>query len=292
MTTELLDFRAPGLQKKIAAEILADIDAAAVALYSDGHRKHLGASLIGDPCYRKLWFTFRWGYNKPHDGRQLRLFNRGHLEEKRITEWLRHSKYIVHDVDPSTGEQWRVNAVGGHFGGSQDGEIYLPAKFNYTKPLLLEYKTSGTGAAFNKVVEHSVSVGKPVHMDQMDTYGAVKKYDYALYCMVNKNDDSMHVEIVKLDWLRGAKLEEKAKTIILSQVAPPRGAENPSAQMCNWCDMKDLCYYRQPMERNCRSCVNASPQDNKQWHCSKWQAMIPEDAIPNACPEWSSIYKP
>ena len=26
----------------------------------DGLRQHLGASLIGKPCERALWYTFRW----------------------------------------------------------------------------------------------------------------------------------------------------------------------------------------------------------------------------------------
>lgn len=288
----MIDFEAPGVKKLVAKQILDDIDNAAIQMYSDGHRSHLGASIIGDACYRKLWFTFRWAYNFPHNGRQLRLFNRGHKEEIRFTEWLRKAGYIVNDIDPVTGDQWRVSAVGGHFGGSQDGEVILPAKFDYSEPILLEYKTNGTGAAFNKVVEHGVSVGKPVHMDQMDTYGSIKKYKYALYCNVNKNDDTIHTEIVKLNWDRGEKLKLKAEAIIMSQMPPPRGAENPSAQMCQWCDMKDVCYHRQPMEKNCRSCIHASPQPNRSWWCSTHGAIIPDDVIPTGCPEWTSIYKP
>ena len=46
-------------------ELLVDtidlqIEDASIDLFEDGHRNHLGASLIGDACSRKLWYTFRW----------------------------------------------------------------------------------------------------------------------------------------------------------------------------------------------------------------------------------------
>lgn len=290
--THELDLNGPGVAKKVAREILDDIDRAAVEMHSDGHRKHLGASIIGETCYRKLWFVFRWVYNFPFQGRQLRLFNRGHLEEPRFTGWLQHAGYTVYPVDPATGNQWRVSSIGGHFGGSKDGIVYLPPKFNYPKPLLLEYKTNGTGPVFNKLIDKGVAIAKPMHFDQMSTYGYIDKHAFALYLNVCKNDDNIHAEIVKLDQDRGKKLEDKARVIILSQVPPPRAAENPAAEVCKYCDFKDVCYFRQPIEKNCRSCMHASAQDNKEWRCDKWSAIIPEAAIPAGCGEWTGIYKP
>lgn len=287
-----IDLDAPGVLKKIAREIVEDIDSAAQEMYDEPFRTHLGASIIGDACYRKLWFNFRWAMRINFDGRMMRLFNRGHKEEQRFIEWLTYKGYKVNAIDPETGKQWRVNGLGGHFGGSQDGEVYLPEKFGYSKPLLCEFKTNATGMAFNKVKDTGVIVGKPVHTDQMDTYGYYKKYTHALYLMVNKNDDDIACEIVKLDWTRGKKLEDKARVIILSQVSPPRVAENPAAQACKFCDYAEVCYFKQPLEKNCRSCSNASPKDNKEWHCAKWDATIPAEAIYNGCPEWNSIYKP
>ena len=39
----------------------------------DGFREHLGASLIGKPCERALWYDFRWVTVSRHEGRILRL---------------------------------------------------------------------------------------------------------------------------------------------------------------------------------------------------------------------------
>jgi len=85
---QMTDLNAPGVAKALSKRILEDIDEYCIKLYDDGHRTHLGASLIGDECKRKLWYVFRWVKSGLFDGRMLRLFNRGHREEDRYIEWL------------------------------------------------------------------------------------------------------------------------------------------------------------------------------------------------------------
>lgn len=51
-------------------------------------RFHLGASQIGDECARARWYGFRWASQVTFEGRILRLFDRGHKEERRFIEWL------------------------------------------------------------------------------------------------------------------------------------------------------------------------------------------------------------
>lgn len=96
-----VDLTVPGVRKHIAAQILADIDAYCVKAYDDGHRKHLGASLIGHDCARHLYYVFRWAKKEAFSGRMQRLFNRGHREEARFVEWLRGVGFEVWDVQPA-----------------------------------------------------------------------------------------------------------------------------------------------------------------------------------------------
>ena len=85
-----------------------------------GFRPHLGASQIGKSCERALWYDFRWTTPARFPGRILRLFETGQLEEARLVRNLRRTGATVLEVDPETGRQWRVEAHGGHFGGSLD----------------------------------------------------------------------------------------------------------------------------------------------------------------------------
>ena len=147
---------------KIATQIRNKIDEYCQNTYDDGHRTHLGASLIGHKCLRKLWFTFRWVYHHKHSGRMQRLFNTGHKEEKRIIEWLISSGLEVEYLDENE-KQFRISGVNGHYGGSIDGLITIPE----LGKCLLECKTSKTGAEFKNLIESGAEKVKPVHFAQM-----------------------------------------------------------------------------------------------------------------------------
>ena len=68
-----------------------------------GWRAHLGASLIGTPCERAIWYSFRWASRARHTGRLLRLFETGNLAEARFVADLRRIGVTVLDLDPATG---------------------------------------------------------------------------------------------------------------------------------------------------------------------------------------------
>lgn len=70
-------------------KILVDaINDAWASRQEDGRRGHLGGSLIGRKCERELWYSFRWATKPEHNGRSLRLFDRGHREEYRFVNFL------------------------------------------------------------------------------------------------------------------------------------------------------------------------------------------------------------
>ena len=61
-------------------------------------RPHLGASLLGHPCERWLWLSFRWAVRERFSGRMLRLFNRGQREEGSIVKNLRRIGIEIHST--------------------------------------------------------------------------------------------------------------------------------------------------------------------------------------------------
>lgn len=290
----------PGVATAISKKVRFDIDGYAIATYYEAHRWHLGASLIGHECSRYLWFVFRWcgreeGRETKRDdsehanlGRSLRLFNRGHLEENRYVEYLKGigAEVWTHDEN---GNQFRMAAVNGHFGGSLDGACRLPERYSINEPLLLEFKTNGTGKGFTDLLELKLAVAKPQHFTQMSCYGNEYKFRYGLYMNTNKNDDDMHVEIVKLNWNQAEQFKAKAERIILSDEPPPRLAENPTYYKCQYCSMKAVCHDRKPPERNCRSCKFARPAPGGEWLCGQYNAIIPREYVPKACPQYSPL---
>jgi len=287
---------APGVAKALAKRILEEIDEYCVRTYDGGHRSHLGASLIGRECKRYLWYVFRWCLHEKTTGRQQRLFNRGHREEARFIEWLEGIGFKVwfenRDEAPNEkGEypQYRISDVMGHFGGSLDGIAVLPERYGIAEPVLLEFKTNGTGAGFNKLADDGMPIAKPEHFAQTSTYGKKYNFRYCVYLNINKNDDSLHIEVVKLNHNLGEQMIMKAEQIIMSQTAPARLSDNPTFHKCGYCHMKEVCHKGAVVEVNCRSCAFARPVENAEWFCEVYNGIIPKEYIPQACGNYKAI---
>jgi len=334
---QAVDLNSPGVAKALAKRIKEDIDHYCTTEYDDGPRRHLGASLIGHECNRYLWYVFRWCLHEKHDGRQQRLFNRGHREEARFIEWLEgigfkiwfenyegfayHAEsdsYCVLDpneeadglaerilpddaafrahinrakADGLEFPQYRISGVNGHFGGSLDGIAKLPERYGIGEAVLLEFKTNGTGAGFNKLRSDGMPVAKPQHFAQTSTYGFKYGFRYVLYLNINKNDDDLYIEVAKLDHGLGAQMEIKAEQIIAAENAPARLSDNPTFYKCGYCAMKGICHEKKAPERNCRSCSFAVPIENAEWFCllPAHNATIPREFIPQGCGEYKAI---
>ena len=287
---------APGVAKALAKRILEEIDEYCVRTYDGGHRSHLGASLIGRECKRYLLYVFLWCLHEKTTGRQQRLFNCGHREEARFIEWLEGIGFKVwfenRDEDPNEkGEfpQYRISDVMGHFGGSLDGIAVLPERYGIAEPVLLEFKTNGTGAGFNKLADDGMPIAKPEHFAQTSTYGKKYNFRYCVYLNINKNDDSLHIEVVKLNHNLGEQMIMKAEQIIMSQTAPARLSDNPTFHKCGYCHMKEVCHKGAVVEVNCRSCAFARPVENAEWFCEVHNSNIPKDFIAKACPSYKAI---
>lgn len=282
--------------QRLGDMVLKDIDENAQRTMDGGHRTHLGGSLIGDTCRRKLWYSFRWCAREKFTGRILRLFDRGHREELRNTQWLRESGFTVWDVDTNQPQkpdgsypQFQISDCGGHFGGSLDGIVQYPERYGQLPYMLLEYKTNGTGAGFNDLFKDGMPRHKPVHWAQTCTYGYKMGLEYVLYVNTNKNDDSMFVRPYKLDHDVGRHMVAKAEQIIIAREEPSRLSDNPTNFNCKTCVFHKICHSSELPEVNCRSCKHSVPVDNKEWFCEVHNANIPKEIIPEACGSYESI---
>jgi len=233
----------------------------------EAHRPHMGASIIGKECARATWLTWRWAESEKFGGRMLRLFQTGHLEEPRLVADLRRIGVDVRDTTPD-GAQWRVSALGGHFGGSMDGACVGVPEAPKTWHVL-ECKT-GNDKSFQKMVKEGVRKAKPEHYTQMQVYMGMSGMERALYLMTNKNDDSIHSERIEFDKVEFERVMAKAKQLIEAQEPPERLSNDPSYYTCKWCKFHSQCHKDQVPEVNCRTCAHATPVlegDAGKWTC-------------------------
>lgn len=273
-------------RKALTTRIQADIEAYCIKEYTDEHRTHLGASILGQDCSRAIWYGWRWVKFEVFDGRMLRLFERGKNEEEKFIKLLRGIGFQIWEVDPNTGKQFRIWGCNGHYGGSADSVGIMP--YLPDLPLLLEFKSYNL-KRFDKLFNKGVILADPQYFDQMCQYGRHYNFKYALFCAVCKNDDELYFEVVELDWKRSHELQNQADDIIKAKLPPAKIATQPSYYKCKMCVFNDVCWSNAPIQKNCRSCQHASAVDDAQWFCSRYGQNIPQEYIKQGCDGWTPI---
>lgn len=265
------------LPTSVVSPTIAAIDAAMEA-GAEPPRPHLGASVIGRPCERALWYAFRWAAPEQFSGRVLRLFRRGQNEEATMVADLRRIGVRIDTLDPRTGRQFRFSAAAGHVGGSCDG-IGRGFPEAPKSEHVVEFKTH-SAKSFADLQAKGVQKSKPEHWAQMQLYMRWAKIDRAFYLAVNKDDDSLYSERVPLVPEEAERLEQRAERVVFSAEPPPRITEDPAWYQCKWCPARAVCWEGAGYAVNCRTCAHATPErdGDARWSCARWGADIPDAA--------------
>ena len=247
---------------------------------NEGFREHLGASLIGKPCERALWYDFRWVTAAQHSGRILRLFQTGHLEDERLVRDLRASGATVLEVDPETGRQFKVEALSGHFGGSLDG-LAVGLRESPRTWHVLEFKTH-SAKSYAQLVAKGVTASKPQHAAQMQIYMHLMGLTRAFYLAVCKDTDALYAERVEADPAEAERLVAKASRIIDAARPPSRISEDPAWFECRMCSHRAVCHEGAMAAVNCRTCLHSTPVEGG-WHCARHDRMRDYGQQLNGC---------
>lgn len=245
---------------------------------------------IGRPCERQLWYRFRWAHApEQFDGRMLRLFDTGHVEEARLVAWLQAAGVEVAAVDPETGEQWEVVSLDGHFKGHLDGIITAGLKEAPKTPHLLECKTHNA-KSFEQLRKHGVAVAKPEHIAQMQVYMHLRGLTRAFYLAKNKDTDELWSERIEYDAVHAMTLLAKAGRIRDAHEPPARISDDPQNWLCRNCAAVDLCHFGEFALRNCRTCIYATPVAGGTWRCERHERELTIADQKTGCP--NHLYLP
>jgi len=250
-----------------------------------GRRTYVGASVIGDSCERKLWYSFRWvNAQEDFDGRKLILFQAGHDGEERMADVIRKAGIELATEDPATGKQYEFVDHAGHFKCHPDGFARVDGE-----TLIWESKTMND-ANFKALKNKGVRESKPMHYAQMMSGMAGWKLDRALYTVENKNTSELYVEEVEFDPLQWELIREKAKRVIYSEEPLRMVSEKPDWYECKFCDAYDVCKGDAVPLMNCRTCIHSTPVAGGQWHCRKFDNVTDNQTQRAACRQ--HVYRP
>jgi len=239
---------------------------------SEPPRPHMGASMLGHPCDRWLWLSFRWAVQPQHPGRILRLFRRGQNEEATIVSDLRA---IGMDVRSTGSAQSRVD-LGCHVSGSLDAIIESGVPEAPKTRHIAEFKTHSK-KSFDDLEKQGVEKSKPQHFVQMQIYMHGTGIERALYVAVCKDDDRIYTERVKYDPERAEKAIERGRRLALDDRMPPPISTDPSWYQCKFCDAHEFCHGSKTTQHvNCRTCAHSTATQDSTWRCERHDA----DGIP------------
>ena len=235
-------------------------------------RAHLGASQIGHACARHLWYSFRWCSKQSWDGRMLRLFHRGQKEEATFISELRGIGAEVLEFQPD-GNQWRIEALGGHFGCSLDGICRNLPGGSKTNWEVLEFKTHNA-RSFKDLNERGVEKSKPAHYIQMQVGMGMTGMTRANYLAVCKDDDHLYYERVEFDGKAFKSAMERAQKIIFAPEPVHGISTNPAWYQCKGCQNFGLCHEKRVPVPSCRTCIHATPTQDGDWLCERHSKIL------------------
>lgn len=267
------------------------VEAAVVANASQRFQNRISGGQIGKPCERAIWYQYRWAQlPETFEGRMLRLFETGHVEEARMIGWLQLAGCDVQDRNPETGEQWEVTDLDGHFVGKLDGIVTGLMEAPKT-PHLLECKTCNA-RSFAQLKKHGVAVAKPEHVAQMQVYMHLKGLSRAFYLAKHKDTDELYAERIAYDQMHALALLAKAETIRDADSAPARISDDPDYYLCRsfGCPSYNICHADQLALRNCRTCLHSRPINDGQWYCQRHERELSTEDQQAGCP--SHLYLP
>lgn len=198
-----------------------------------------------------------------------------------IAEALKRDKWIL--------QQWRVKQFGGHMSGYLDAKGSHPV-YTQGRQVLVEYKTYNTKNFVHLCGKRSVKICNPKYYTQSCIYMRDHELPWSLFLAENKNDDDIYVEIIPRDDGEALDKMATAQTIITSKARPARIGQSPAFFECKTCAFAGPCHGHEPVDINCRSCVNCEPIDGGKFHCAQWGKTIPDEkAMRAACGQHSPI---
>lgn len=226
----------------VAEQVNVLIDAGlAQAAAKEPKRTYLGASMLGDPCLRKLVYHYRGIQQKEPEGRMRRIWARGHAAEVRIIDWLRRAGFTVVDRNRS-GRQFEFSQADGRIAGHIDGAVTAgPAPLPY--PMLLELKCLNN-KSWNDLRKNGLAKSKVIYNAQVHLYMGYLELSNCLFGAENADTEELWWYVIPYDLAEAQRVSDRAVEVLRSSAGPlPRRIANaPDFYLCRMCGFAETCW--------------------------------------------------
>lgn len=193
-------------------------------------RDYLGASEIGHPCLRKVWYSYHLKNKKDTSAKTLMTFDVGHYLERMIIDHLNESEIKLMDGFNITSNTIPIYGHVDAFAVDKNGEVYI-----------VEIKTA-CNSQFNIFKNKSLVGWKMQYYAQIQSYMGIYGIRKAILLAINKDTSDMHEEVVNFDLEYYENLKERAEYILASEDPPEKINKNPCFFICKICPFLRICH--------------------------------------------------
>lgn len=198
-------------------------------------REYIGASIIGHPCLRHIWYALK-GKKSEFSSSAYLIFEFGNLIERLVMHLLKMSELEIIAPAPINQMLELKSSNLSFFKGHADGLLIADSK-----KYILEIK-SANNSQFNQCVKKGIKLWKELYYAQAQAYAHFAVSDGIIFIVVNKDNSKFHVEFIEKDDDYCNELEDKATQIFYSKDAPPKISGTPSYFTCKLCSYKNICH--------------------------------------------------
>lgn len=191
-------------------------------------RNYIGASQIGNPCQRAIWYDYKHYPKKPYSAKQLRTFEIGKRLESMILSELtvsniKWSNYDIVDTIP-------------FFRGTCDAILSIN-----DQKYILEIKTA-KDVSFKKFIKLGLKDWNKQYYAQIQTYMGLYNIEKGILLAINKDTSELHQEEINFDPIYYMTLKSNASYIAEQKEPPERINKSPLFYICSMCQYKELCH--------------------------------------------------
>ncbi len=271
---------------------LAAIDKAMeLAAATRGMSAKISCGTIGKECSREIWYAFRWAKKEAFKASTLRIFEDGFAQEDLMAKRLRMVDGIeLHTIDPATGKQIQHYDLDGHLTGKQDGAIVgviqAPKTWHVWEHKAVNEKK------FSELKKLMGAVGEKNALLEWDAVYYTQHQLYMHYCGFERGyltcttpggRDYIACR-TNYDQEFCLRVIAKAQRIAGSQHPLEKISNKEDAFVCRFCTFSGICHKGEWAERNCRTCLHASPAPGGKWRCERWAKELDYKEQQQGCP--------
>jgi CRISPR/Cas system-associated exonuclease Cas4 (RecB family) len=204
---------------------------------TDEPRKYIGASGIGHPCLRKIWYQYKGIKANVSSNLQI-TFDIGHRLETLILDYLGLSNNVSVEWPNSRNENHLVySAELPIFQGHMDAII----TYYGTEKAIIDIKTA-KASSFARFRDHGLRTWNEQYYAQLQSYMGMTGINEAVLLALNKDDSNLHEEWLQYDAIYYQELVAKAEYIAKQELPPEPVNKSPLYIVCKLCQYKGLCH--------------------------------------------------